>query len=284
MSGCTSNERADAGVSLEQQVAEGRGRKQRSDCKVTDAQIYAAIVSNMGVVTYAAVALGILRPTLYRRIERAPQLKACLGAARAVMVRIAWEQLDKALDASARWAVIFVFSRMHGVPITPRSWPSESYSAETSGAPARRKPRTPLVAQPDAADASTLRLVLALENGEPWAIKYCLSHLDPNGPCGVNQVRGRNDDSAAEPAESLTEDDEDPPEEIDPEVDAHDHEVASGHAQQRHAMLTGRIQPPPAPPVLDAAPQTSANSGSCKVAESLRDSNSSMNRTPRSSG
>ena len=263
MSGCTSNETAGAGVSPEQ-VAEGRARKERSDCKVTDVQIYAAIVQHMGVLTYAARALGILRPTLYRRIERALQLQACLDAARAVLIEIAWERFGEALDAKARWAIIFGFSRLHGVPITPRSWPSESYSVETSAAPAERKKSTPLVPRPDEADASTLRLVLALENGEPWAIKYCLSHLDPDGLCGVNQVRGkRSDDYEAE--KSVAEDEE---EEIDPEVDAHGDELASGYAQQRHAFLTGRIRTQPAPPVVGAEA-----SPCCPVGESLRDSN-----------
>ena len=253
MSGCKLDE-AGAGVSLEQQVAEGRRRKQRSDCKVTDVQIYDAIVSNMGVVTYAAVALGILRPTLYRRIERAPQLCACLNAARTVIVRLAWDQLCKALDANARWAILFVVSRMHGFPM-PRSGSSGSSSAET--APDKRKKATELVPQPEVADASTRRLVRALENGEPWAIKYCVSHLDPNGECGINQVRGRRNYSEEELKEPVSEEDEELQKVIDAKG-AREFEQATRSIQQRHAVLMGRVQPPPAPPVVELGPRTDA--------------------------
>ena len=260
MGGCNLDKAAGAGDSLEQKLAQGRRRRQRSDCKVSDVQIYAAIVSNMGVVTYAAVALGILRPTLYRRIERAPRLKACLDAARAVMVRIAWQQLDVALDANAPWAIMFVVGRDNGFPM-PRSGSGGSHSTE---APAKRQRATELVPQPEVAEASTLRLVRALENGEPWAIKYCLSHLDPNGACGINRLRGRNDCSADELEESSSEEVEELEEEVDPQ-EIRDHELASGDAQQRHAVLRGRIQLPPAPPVV--------STGFANVAESLRDSN-----------
>ncbi len=265
MDGCNQGSAAEGvvtdGVSLDQRVAAGRGRKARSDCKVSDLEIYVAIVTHMGIIKSVALALGIVRSTLYRRIERAPQLKACFDAARAVMVHYAWEQFDEAVKAKARWAIIFGVSRMHGVPMSPAG-PSASGSA--AAAAAAKKKATELVPQPDVADAWTLRLVLGVENGEPWAIKYCLSHLDPNGPCGINQVRGRKDDaeeedSADELEEELDEEQQELQKEIDAE-DAHDYEVASGHVQQQHGILTGRIKLRPVPPI---------------VAESLRDSNSS---------
>ncbi len=266
MSGCTSNETAGAGGCLEQQVAEGRGRKARSDCKVTDLKIYVAIITHMGIIKSVALALGIVRSTLYRRIERAPQLKACFDAARAVMVHFAWEQFDEAVKAKARWAIIFGVSRMHGVSMSPAG-SSASGSAVASGAAAAKKRATELVAQPDVADAWTLRLVLGVENGEPWAIKYCLSHLDPNGPCGINQIRARRNEELESELEEELEYEEQA--EIDPE-DAHDYELASGYAVAQHGLLTGRIPMPPAPPVVEAEPPTETS----KVAESLRDSNS----------
>ena len=257
MSGCNQElgaEEVADGPSLEQRVAEGRGRKARSDCKVGDLEIYVAIVTHMGIIKSVALALGIVRSTLYRRIERAPQLKACFDAARAVMLHYAWEGLDVAMEAKARWAIIFVVSRMHGVPMSPGG--SRAAGSAANRAAATKKRATELVPQPAAADALTLRVVLGVEHGEPWAIKFCLSYLDPNGPCGINQVRGRkNEGSESE----LDEEEDEPQEEEDPE-DAHDYEVASGHVQQQHGILTGRIRLLPAPPI---------------VAESLRDSNSS---------
>ncbi len=236
MSGSTVGKAAGAGASPEQQVAEGRVRKLRSDCTVSDLQIHVAIVSHMGVLTSVALALGIHRPTLYRRIERAPQLQACLNAARAVMVSIAWEQLEKAIEAQTRWATMFVLSRQEGVPMSC-STPRKTLSVGAPEAPAMRTKATEPEAQPDVADASTPRRVLAVERGEPWAIKYCLSHLEPDGECGINRIRGRKKRS-----QSI-----EPQEEIDPE----DFELAARCVEQRHGVLTSRIQLPPTPPVLE---------------------------------
>ncbi len=113
---------AGAGVSPEQHVAEGRARKARNDCQVTDLQIHVSIVSHMGVLTHVALALGIRLPELYRRIERAPQLRACRDAARASLVSVAWDQLGKAMEAKARWATLFVLSHHSGTE------PNESFA------------------------------------------------------------------------------------------------------------------------------------------------------------
>ncbi len=170
MIGCTSNA-AGARVS-EQQVAEGRARKARNDCQVTDLQIHVSIVSHMGVLTQVALALGIRLPALFRRIERAPQLRACRDAARASLVSVAWDQLGKAVEAKARWTTLFVLSHHSGTE------PNESFA---------------------------------------------------HGP-------------------------HEPQETIDPE----DLELAARYAELRDGVLTGKIQLPLAPPVVESKPRANA--------------------------
>ncbi len=239
------------GVPPEARASAGRARKLRSDCKFTDLQIYIEIISHMGILSYVALSLGIRRPALYRRIDRAPLLQAARDAARAVVVKVAWEQLGQAIDAKAPWALMFSMDCLLGVPASS-SVPRESGSDQAS---TQSKTPKELVPQPEKADASTLRLIRAVERGEPWAIKYCLKHLEPNGYCGINRIRrGEENDGdgnfEADAPEPLTE--------VPQKLPGYDQ--ATEHAIARLGDLVGTIKAPAAPPVLKPvpAPQTAA--------------------------
>ncbi len=231
------------GVPPDVRASAGRARKLRSDCKFTDLQNYIEIITHMGILTYVALSLGIRRPALYRRIDRAPQLQAAREAARAVVVKVAWDQLGKAIDAKAPWALMFGMDCLLGQSASS-SVPRESRSGESC---TQSKTQQELVPQPEKADASTLRLIRAVERGEPWAIKYCLKHLDPDGHCGINRAHRdvENDcDFDAEGSEPQTV--------VAQKLPGYDQ--ATEHAQDRFGDLIGTMKAPAAPPVMRSVP------------------------------
>lgn len=144
-----------------------------SDTQFYDAQFYDAIVSHFGVLAHVALAMGISRAALNRRIGRSAELQAAVNGARSVLVTNARRHLEQSLRAGASWAQMF----RAGVSQRPvafagchegRALPASTVAREACAA----------VADSAAADAARLRLVLALHAGEPRAVMYCLSHLD----------------------------------------------------------------------------------------------------------
>ena len=226
----------------------GRARKVRSDCKVSEADLYAAIVLHLGVLKYVALAVGLRRWNVYRRIARNPQLQTVLEAARAVVVSVAWKQFDKALEAKAPWAIMFLISRDEGLP----EGSYEPRAGGVAGATAESKIPQEVEPQPELANASTLKLVQALERGERWAIKYCLSHLEPDGQCGINRLRRRVEDSDEAEGEPQVEEDASEVEVVEDPEKIHDFELATKYIVANYEVLAGRL--PSAPPVAKAGP------------------------------
>ncbi len=163
-------------------LGEGRARKERADCKVTDEGLYHAIVAHLGVLSYVAIAVGINRSALYKRIERAPALQAARDGARRMLLSRATYHLRKALYAGIDWAVHYVMCRENQL-WTPFNEPQPPTEAQANRAP--REPKLEeaeeVEEQPERAGKSLRRLIRAVERGEPWAVKYCLNHLDPRG-------------------------------------------------------------------------------------------------------
>ncbi len=169
---------------------EGRARKERADCKVTDEGLYHAIVAHLGVLSYVALAVGINRSALYKRIERAPALQAARDGARRMLLSRATYHLRKALHAGIDWAVHYVMCREDQL-WTPFNEPQPPTEAQANRAPREPKLEAEEVEeQPERAGKSLRRLIRAVERGEPWAVKYCLNHLDPRGRY-AKKSRGR---------------------------------------------------------------------------------------------
>ncbi len=163
-------------------LGEGRARKERADCKVSDEGLYHAIVAHLVVLSYVALAVGINRSALYKRIERAPALQAARDGARRMLLSRATYHLRKALHAGIDWAVHYVMCREDQL-WTPFNEPQPPTEAQANRAP--REPKLEeaeeVEEQPERAGKSLRRLIRAVERGEPWAVKYCLNHLDPRG-------------------------------------------------------------------------------------------------------
>ncbi len=240
----------------------GRARKPRSDCKVSEPDLYAAIVLHLGVLKYVALAVGLRRWNVYRRIARNPQLQTVLEAARAVVVSVAWKQFDLALAAKAPWAIMFLISRDEGLP-------ASSYEPREAGVATTARSKTPqeIEPQPDLANASTLKLVQALERGERWAIKYCLSHLEPDGQCGINRLRRRADDE--DEGEPEVEEDAEEVEVVEDPEKIHDFELATKYVVANYGLLSGRLELPPAPPVAKAVSAAAPSAASATTAPSV---------------
>ncbi len=93
---------------------EGRARKERADCKVSDEGLYHAIVAHLGVLSYVAIAVGINRSALYKRIERAPALQAARDGARRMLVSLATYHLRKAVPQCPYLLAIWKTGQPHG--------------------------------------------------------------------------------------------------------------------------------------------------------------------------
>ncbi len=223
--------------------SEGRARKERADCKVTDEGLYHAIVAHLGVLSYVAIAVGINRSALYKRIERAPALQAARDGARRMLLSRATYHLRKALHAGIDWAVHYVMCREYQL-WTPFNEPQPPTEAQ-----ANRVPREPKLEeaeeveeQPERAGKSLRRLIRAVERGEPWAVKYCLNHLDPRGRY-AKKSRGRKAEATVGMVPPVA-----PPVVID-EVAA---ELAKAVFDAERGRGTDRRQEKAAPPVCDS--------------------------------
>ncbi len=220
---------------------EGRARKERADCKVTDEGLYHAIVAHLGVLSYVAIAVGINRSALYKRIERAPALQAARDGARRMLLSRATYHLRKALHAGIDWAVHYVMCREDQL-WTPFNEPQPPTEAQANRAP--REPKLEeadeVEEQPERAGKSLRRLIRAVERGEPWAVKYCLNHLDPRGRY-AKKYRGRK----AEATVGTT-----PPEVPPVVIDEVAAELAKAVFDAERGRGTDQRQKQAAPPVL----------------------------------
>ena len=229
----------------------GRARRERADCKVSDTELRESIVAHFGILTYVALAVGLSRPVLYRRVGRVPGLQAAVDGARRVLVQRATFQLREALRAGAEWAVHFFMCREEGVWVPMKSRvkkpaaPAETSSDEDSIEPPQgkleeqeepqipspdglrraatdfagsEKPQGPeepkgqevdqqvvrevAEPQPEVANKVMLRLIRAVESGKPWAVKYCLNHLEPRGRYARKAGGGKAEDAVAEEDET----------------------------------------------------------------------------------
>ncbi len=222
---------------------EGRARKERADCKVTDEGLYHAIVAHLGVLSYVAIAVGINRSALYKRIERAPALQAARDGARRMLLSRATYHLRKALHAGIDWAVHYVMCREDQL-WTPFNEPQPPTEAQANRAP--REPKLEeaddIEEQPERAGKSLRRLIRAVERGEPWAVKYCLNHLDPRGRY-AKKSRGRKAEATVGQVAPVA-----PPVVID-EVAA---ELAQAVFDAERGLGTDQRQKKAAPPVCDS--------------------------------
>ncbi len=220
---------------------EGRARKERADCKVSDEGLYHAIVAHLGVLSYVAIAVGINRSALYKRIERAPALQAARDGARRMLLSRATYHLRKALHAGIDWAVHYVMCREDQL-WTPFNEPQPPREAQANRAPREPKLEEEEVEeQPERAGKSLRRLIRAVERGEPWAVKYCLNHLDPRGRY-AKKSRGRKAEATVGQVPPVA-----PPVVID-EVAA---ELAKAVFDAERGRGTGQRQEKAAPPVCD---------------------------------
>ncbi len=219
---------------------EGRARKERADCKVSDEGLYHAIVAHLGVLSYVAIAVGINRSALYKRIERAPALQAARDGARRMLLSRATYHLRKALHAGIDWAVHYVMCREDQL-WTPFNEPQPPTEAQANRAP--REPKLEeaeeVEEQPERAGKSLRRLIRAVERGEPWAVKYCLNHLDPRGRYAKKSCGRKAEATVGQVAPQ-------PPVVID-EVAA---ELAKAVFDAERGRGTGQRQKQVAPPVL----------------------------------
>ncbi len=222
---------------------EGRARKERADCKVTDEGLYHAIVAHLGVLSYVAIAVGINRSALYKRIDRAPALQAARDGARRVLVAVATFHLRMALSAGVDWAVHYFMCR------EDQLWSSFKEPQPPTEAQTNRAPREPKLdeaeeveEQPERAGKSLRRLIRAVERGEPWAVKYCLNHLDPRGRY-AKKYRGRK----AEATVGTT-----PPEAPPVVIDEAAAELARAIFDEEFRLMAEKRQKKAAPPVFDS--------------------------------
>ncbi len=232
-------------------LGEGRARKERADCKVTDEGLYHAIVAHLGVLSYVAIAVGINRSALYKRIERAPALQAARDGARRMLLSRATYHLRKALHAGIDWAVHYVMCREYQL-WTPFNEPQPPTEAQANRAP--REPKLEeaddVEEQPERAGKSLRRLIRAVERGEPWAVKYCLNHLDPRGRY-AKKSRGRK----AEATVGMT-----PPQAPPVVIDEAAAELARAIFDEEFRLITEKRQENAAPPVFDSETPTAKES------------------------
>ena len=165
-------------------------------CTVTENQLFEAMCQNFGVLTCAALSVGLTLASLVQRVARSKRLRAARDGARSVLIRHADERLQLALSAGETWALQFCaragvktgVPADAGKPLELLSFPSNRVAQPVG----QGEPR------PDLAEALSRQLVVALDRSEPWAVMYCLSHLDPEGPFYAKCRRGRQHDLWAE--------------------------------------------------------------------------------------
>ncbi len=159
-------------------------------------QLFEALCQNFGVLACAALSVGLTLASLVQRVALSKRLRAGRDGARSVMIGYANERLQGEVSAGEAWALQF----------QARAGVKAGVSAD-AGKPLESPPLSShRVAQPvgqgeprpDLAEALSRRLVVALDRGEPWAVMYCLSHLDPDGPFFAKCRRGWQHDLWAE--------------------------------------------------------------------------------------
>ncbi len=163
---------------------------------VTENQLFEALCQNFGVLACAALSVGLTLASLVQRVARSKRLRAGRDGARSVMIGYANERLQGAVSAGEAWALQFQaragvkagVSADAGKPLESPPLPSHRVAQPVG----QGEPR------PDLAEALSRRLVVALDRGEPWAVMYCLSHLDPDGPFFAKCRRGWQHDLWAE--------------------------------------------------------------------------------------
>ncbi len=163
---------------------------------MTENQLFEALCQNFGVLACAAIHLGLTLASLVQRVARSKRLRAGRDGARSVMIGYANERLQSAVAAGEAWALQFQaragvkagVSADAGKPLESPPLPSHRVAQPVG----QGEPR------PDLAEALSRRLVVALDRGEPWAVMYCLSHLNPDGPFFAKCRRGRQHDLWAE--------------------------------------------------------------------------------------
>ena len=230
---------------------EGRARKERADCKVTDEGLYQSIVAHLGVLSYVALAVGINRSALYKRIDRAPALQAARDGARRMLVSLATYHLRKAIHAGVDWAVHYFMCREYQL-WTPFNEPQPPSEPQAARAPREPKPDEAEEAEPqlERAGKSLRRLIRAVERGEPWAVKYCLNHLDPRGRY-AKKSGGRKSKATAGTV---------PPEAPPVVIDEVAAELAKAVFDEERCLMMEKRQKQVAPPVFDHEASPAAES------------------------
>ncbi len=172
--------------------------------KVMDTEVGDALWKCRGVVTEAADRLGVSRTLVSERIRKNPQLQYIRDSSRRICFDYAEAGLDDALAEKKPWAILFVLKtlgRTDGLfDPEPRPCGEEAVAQAGSGGPeAARGSEATLVGEAGKAmggrsrkkrsseapieldeergrklDGSHRNLLDALEDGAPWAIKYCL--------------------------------------------------------------------------------------------------------------
>ncbi len=164
--------------------------------RVTESQLFEAMCQNFGVLACAALSVGLTLASLVQRVARSKRLRAWRDGARSVLIRHAGERLQGAVAAGEAWAL--QFQARAGVKAAVAAVTGKPVEMLSFSAPRVAQPVAQGVPRLDLAEAMSRRLVVALDRGEPWAVMYCLSHLDPEGPFFAKCRRGRQHDLWAE--------------------------------------------------------------------------------------
>ena len=179
-------------------VAREVAAKRRSGAgrRVTENQLFDELCQNLGVLACAALSVGLTLASLVQRVARSRRLRAGLNGARSVMIGYANERLQGAVSAGEAWALQFLARA--GVKAAVPADAGEPLDLPPLSSHRVARPVAQGEPRPDLAEALCRRLAVALDRGEPWAVMYCLTHLDPAGLFFAKCRRGWQHDLWAE--------------------------------------------------------------------------------------
>ncbi len=171
-------------------------RQAEADRLVTEDPLFIALCQNFGVLACAAIHLGVTLASLVQRVARSKRLRTWRDAGRDFLVQKASERLQAAVSAGEGWAL--QFCARAGVKTAVPADAGKPVALVPVVSHRVAQPVAQGEPRPDLAEELNRRLVVALERGEPWAVMYCLSHLDPEGPYFAKCRRGWQHDLWAE--------------------------------------------------------------------------------------
>lgn len=168
--------------------------------KVSGTQIISALRTHCGILTYAAKELDISRTTLYRWLKLCPELKIVRDRFRHRLFEFSEELLEIALEHREPWATKFALETLGRAdefwePVVPPEYEQAPLPAPRKTKKSRKQAATEAVADGATAeplgaedlgdrmlndkrgkilDVAHRNVTWALDDNQPWAIKYCL--------------------------------------------------------------------------------------------------------------